>query len=180
MYIFPTNTGSLVAGRGEANDPRAPARDQKRQQRISQNEMAEMVGGKLAFPVAPHPRLGTGHDAGIVNQQIEPVFAVSNSLGIGLYTIQIREVHLTDNDVPGYAGQSLRRFFRRAQRNVYLGTGVRQRSGCFQTNSAIAAGNNRYFAIQVNTRQHLVRLAPGAESGVDSLLFSGHYFSPWI
>ena len=40
-------------------------------QSVGQSEVAEVVGGELRFPTGTNPRLGTGHDTGIVDQHVD-------------------------------------------------------------------------------------------------------------
>ena len=75
------------------------------QQQVGQREVAEVVGADLAFEAVDGLRVRHGHDAGVVDQHVDPV----DSVGEGAHRRQVLQVELADLDVAGHGRRRPRR-----------------------------------------------------------------------
>ena len=166
LDVFPQDVCDLVAAGRQGDNPRALRCLQQRHQGVGEREMAHMVDAELGFPARADPRLRTGHDAGIVDQQVEVAVAVADLPGEPAHRGQIRQIHRRHGHIAVDARQALLRLVRRADRHDDRGPLGRKRAHRLQPDAAIAAGDDGGLARKVDVGEHLVGRALGVKAGL--------------
>lgn len=172
VHVVPADAGGVVAGGGDRHDPR-PARCDHRPQPVDQGEVAEVVGRELSLPAGADPRLGAGHDARAVDDDVDGASGGEEPLGEGPHALQVTEVQLVRLDAVD-ALQGLAGGLRAPRRDHHVGARAGQCPGRLQTDARIAAGDDRELAGEVDPLQDLVGGALGAETRTDLVLCSAH------
>ena len=62
--------------------------------------MAEVVGRELGLPARPDARLGTGHDAGVADEEVDAAAGRQEPVGEPRDAVKVAEVELVHVDCP--------------------------------------------------------------------------------
>ena len=173
--IVPADIRKLVPGGRQRHHPRILRSLDQRQQGRRQRKMAHMVGAELQLPARPHPHFRTGHDASIIDQQIERRVVGGKAECEPLDRCDIGQIHQRDADIAGHACQRRIGLFGIARRHGDRCARCRQRAHRFQPDPRIAAGDDHHLALEVDAFEHLMRFAMAAERGIDRLLVVGDH-----
>ena len=137
-----------------------------------QGEVTEMVRGELHLPPLRSPQLRGGHDAGVVDQDVQRPVPVGDEGRDGRL---ISEIQRRDQD-PLVAGAGRDVFGgTRASLDVAHGQGdlgvrARERPGGLDSDTGRAAGDDRTFAAQIDTRDDVGGRRLRAERGGDAVV----------
>ena len=170
LDIVPQYAVALVGNRRQRHHSRCFRLFEQGHQRPGQCEMAHMVDPELAFPAGSDPVQRAGHDAGIVDQQVERIDTIIDRGGKGADRIEIGEIHFGRGHVAFDRRQIFLRLGRIAHRHDHRGPGIGQRPGGFQPDAGIAAGDDRGPAGQVDAGEDFVRFALGVKARAERFL----------
>ncbi|MBB5937720.1 hypothetical protein FHS42_004804 [Streptomyces zagrosensis] len=130
-----------------------------------------MVHRKLRLPAWADPRLRTGHDRGVVDEEVDGAARSQRALGERPHAVQVSEVELIDLDAID-AGESLLGGGPPPRRDDHPGAGVGERARRLQPEPGVAAGDHGVGAGQVDAVQDVTCGASGAELRSDRVLRS--------
>ena len=115
-------------------------------QRRRQNEMAEMVYPETGFPIPAQTRAsGTGHDAGIVDEEVQRIVIAQKVIGKLPHRIEIGEIERRRFHRSGHVGKRLLRLFHRPDWNNNLGARGGENSRRLKPDAGITACHNGGF-----------------------------------
>ena len=131
-----------MADRGQRHDTGAVCRLQRGGELHRQRHVAEMVGAELAFPALADAGEGRGHDAGIVDQDVQAAAGFEIMVGEAAHAGEVAEVHGGDLDFAGDAGQRFGGGVCPARRNRDARAGAGEGANGFEADAGIAAGDD--------------------------------------
>ena len=114
VRVVPDDVRGEVAPGAEVDDPRRCIVQERRGQQASEKEMPDVVGAELELEAVGGVLERRVHDAGIVDQQMEPFVCRQERLGELTHLSQRRQVEMADlesrpgdvlGDVAGDGGQ---------------------------------------------------------------------------
>lgn len=142
-----------------ASTAEAPVELQGGPQQVRQRVMTQVVGGKLRPPAGPHPGLGTGHDRGIGDQDVqgvapapEPVRERPDGGELG----EVGEIDLVDHDLL-HAGQCLPRPLGPTGRDHDPSSGAHERAGGREPQAGIHARDDRRPPGEIDPGENVVK-----------------------
>lgn len=93
LHIVPADAGEPVTVGGHRDDP-CPAARERRPEPVDERVVAEVVGGELCLQSGADPGLGSGHDARVVDEQVDIAVRGEETLGEGAHTAEVGQVEL--------------------------------------------------------------------------------------
>ena len=108
--------------RRETNHARSLGGEQCWHKRRGKEKMTQVIHSELRLPPAFEPRLGTGHDSGVVDQQVDLSLVFEEFGGGTTHASEIAEIHGQRNDLAlCNTAKIFLRLLRVANRHVNLG-----------------------------------------------------------
>ena len=170
VRIIPEHVRARVADGGERHDTGAFGRLQLRGEFHGQRHVAEMVGAELAFPALADAGEGAGHDAGIVDQEVQRPAGPGIVIGKAAHAGEVGKVHRRDLDLTGDAGERFGCEFRTPRGYGDARPGRGEGADGFQPDAGIAAGDDGILALEVDALDDFLGRALGMKAGADRFL----------
>ena len=173
-----SHVGDLVGGRGQGHDPCSGRLLEQRHQRGGEREVPHVVHPELRLPTGAHAGFRAGHDAGVVDQEVERREVGEHGLcelpdGGEIGEVQRSASHAVD------PGQCLGRLLGGAHGHDHLHALGGEGLGGLDADAAVAAGHDGGLAGQLEVGEHLGAGAAGVEAGLGgNLVGNGHGVTP--
>src|SRR5438477_3081957 len=141
-----------MRGRADRYDAGAAGRLERRVEAGRQREVAEVVGRELQLPAVGRVRLGRGHHAGVVDEEVQRAVPALDELGDRLVVgeLEVRGGYLVADLVRGLLAG-----FEVANRDRDLGAGNGQRSRGLDPDPGRAAGHDGALAGEIDALDDL-------------------------
>ena len=172
LHVVPAHARTAVTGRGDGDDAGASLCD-RGPEPVDERVVAEVVGRELRFPARSDTCLGAGHDARVVDEDVDAAVRGQEAFGEGPYGVEIGEVERVDLDSLD-AADRLPRGLRPPCGHHDTGARRRQRTRRLQAEARVAAGDDGELPGQIDAAQDFRGGAVGSEGGADAVLRSGH------
>ena len=166
--VVPQDRRLEVAGRRQAHDARRRGGEQRRQDEVGEEEVAEVVGAELHLEPVGGARERARHHAGVVDEQVDARVAL-DQLGGGLAhagqrgQVEHERLHGGGGDMIGKRGDGVGHLGLVAGGEDDVGAVRRQRPGRLQAEPAGGTGDHRDGPGQVDAGEHLVGRAGRSE-----------------
>ncbi len=156
-----------VAARRQRDHAGAVRALQRRQEPHEQLEVADVIDRELRLEPARIARQRRGHDAGVVDQQVERALGMARRERVDRR--RGREVHRLDHDVRELA-ECPARLREVARRDDDLRPRGGEHARGLEADAGVAAGHDRELAVEPAVADHLARRGGRAEAGGEWLL----------
>mmetsp|Transcript_26182 Transcript_26182/g.33485 ORF Transcript_26182/g.33485 Transcript_26182/m.33485 type:complete len:271 (+) Transcript_26182:119-931(+) len=146
VRIIPVHITANVRCRRQGDQTRRSSLFHRGQKPLCKRHVAKMINAKLAFPARSNPRQRTGHDASIIDQDIQLTTAADIIICELSNRRDVCEVHTGNIDLSVHLSE---RFFSgiwATSRDGDVCAHACQRTDFFNTDTAIAAGDDDIFA----------------------------------
>lgn len=124
--------------------------------------MAEVVGRELGLPAGADPGLRTGHDRGVVDDEVDGASRGGEALREPADAVEVGEVEVVHLD-PVDTGECLLGGLAPSGGHDDLGTGAGQRARRLQAEARVTAGDKGELSGEVDPAQDVRRGVPGSE-----------------
>ena len=144
-----------MPGRGQGDDAGGLGPLHGRRERQAHRHVAKMVDAELAFPAGADAPFRAGHDAGIIDENVETAFGVVIVARELLDRFQVRQVHRGNFDFAGHVSQGIFRHFDAAGRNGHPRPGAGKGADGLEADAGIPACDDGILAGEVYAFKHL-------------------------
>ena len=158
-----------MTARTERDHPRRLGCEQARHQRVSEREVPHVIDAELALPSRTNPRVRAGHDACVVDQQVERAMVLAPGSCEIAHARDVGEIHRRDAHAID-TGELGLGHIRAPRGNGDFHTGAGERTHRFQTDARITTRHDRLSSAQIDALEHFVRLGFSSETRTDGLL----------
>ena len=167
-----------MSSRRQRDDASRRGSRQQGQQCGRQGEVAQVVDPELGLPAGADPHQRGGHDPGVGDQQVQPVPPIGHLRGEPPDGSEIGQIHRGGGHGAGQAGECVGCLLRRSHRNQHLGPVCGQRLRRLQAQPAVAPGDDRRRAAQVDAGEYLCPGVLAGEAGLDRDLVADCHVAP--
>jgi hypothetical protein len=157
----------------ESHDTGAFGADERWPEPAGELEMAEVVGRELRFIAPRIPRQGRGHDAGIVDENVEFLRRRQNAIGEVVDRRRVEQVHGLDDDIR-HPGERLLCLCQIAGRNDGLRAGGAEGARGLDPDTGVTSGHDHGLAGQIDAFDDVGGGRCGSEAGANGGLGCGH------